>query len=222
MKKLLFLFFCMLLTAYAAQAQFYKNVEIKAGANLSTQFINSINEEPSTAFKSGWQLGLSKQWNLISLLFAELGAGISQNGSQVLTRGRNIWGAEFNTWEEARLRYAYLESGLNLRKQFGLFEPYAGATFRYGHKYNEEYSGLYRTLFFSSASTSDYGLNFKTGTSFKFAVVQPFVELSFYQGLHNLQNGIGYAYIDPEGQMVMSADNVIRNSALALQFGLRF
>lgn len=52
--------------------------------------------------------------------------------------------------------------------------------------------------------------------------MEPFVELSYYQGFYNLLNGVGIAYLNEEGEMVMSSGNMIRNTALALQLGFRF
>lgn len=129
MKKTTFLSLLLTLIASAAYAQFYKDMEIKAETNLSSQYIHSVNEEPQTAFKSGWQFGLAKQWKLTNLLFAELGTGVSQHGSKVLTQSQNMWGGEVNSWEEVRLRYGLWKQALVCVKRWGALSLLPGLLF---------------------------------------------------------------------------------------------
>ncbi|MEK6478006.1 outer membrane beta-barrel protein [Catalinimonas sp. 4WD22] len=186
-------------------AQFYKDMEVKAGANFAQQENMIRNEKVALDSRRGIQLGVAKSFPLADLLFVPIEIGYAQMGGRV----------EQSSFEnEMLMQYLYASAGIGTKKKINAIEPFVSANYRYGYllSYNPIIS---RTP--NSIGSNDHGVQLKAGLGLPLEIITPFIEFGFYQGLNNISSSP--SMISDNGEIVNSE---INNSALSILLGVRF
>lgn len=186
-------------------AQFYKDIEVKAGANFARQKNIIRNEKMALDSRTGIQFGVAKSFPLTNLLFVPIEIGYAQLGGRVKQ-------SSFDN--EMLMQYLYSSAGIGIKKKINAIEPFVSANYRYGYllSYNPIMS---RTP--NSIGSNDHGVQLKAGLSLPLETITPFIEFGFYQGLNNISSSP--SMISGNGETVNSE---IKNSALSILLGVRF
>lgn len=213
-RKTIFIALLQIICVSAVHAQAWKGVEVKGGLLFSEpSSLKGMNTYYETKAKTGWQFGLTKNFELYKALNLEIGTGYSQHHFQAKEEDPTGRYPE----QSLSLSYAFLETGLNLRPKSGRISPYAGGSFRLGGLINTNLDEHFSILM-GYYKRYDYGLNFRAGISYKTGPVEPFIEGNFYHGFPNVG--------DKNGVQLSNSDGIIKNQLYnqfwGLQLGIKF
>lgn len=213
MKLLLLVLLFNVCFACSAFAQIWQDLEIKGGLLYAQQRLETQNTQWETYPETGWQIGVVKNVPIYKILAWEVGLGYSKYRTNAVSYTSNGSKRE----ELLDFGYAFLETGINLRKELGPFAPYIGSSFRVAGMTDRN---LDETFVAFLHERLDYGVNFKAGIGFKIKSYEPFLEASIFKGLANGAINNYFSYY-PDGTRVSVKDYLVQRF-FSIQLGLRF
>ena len=197
-----------LLTGGATQAQSVLHYwGVKAGFTLSTPTVTDNNVTYQVSNATGYQVAIGRFLPITSGLGVQFSGGLTQMRS-TLRDARDV-----NFSEELSLTYGLLEAGLRGEKAIGAFKPFGTIAMRGSRLLRDN---LHEIFFLPHRDSFDYGPSVSVGTEYGLNKVNPFVEISYYYGLHDV---VSSNHIDAAGQLF---ENRIANRSWAFLMGIRF